>query len=396
VEKAKPPADRRALVLADGGGLYLQVSLGAERNIRKSWCFRYERFGRRHEMGLGSAHDVSLAEARDKAAEYRKQLLTDEDPLRVRRAKKQSLKESEAKQRTFKECTEAYLRAHADGWRSRHARQWADSVRQYAFPTLGPMLVQDIETAHVLHCLQAHWQEIPETMSRVRGRIEKILGYAIAAGYRPDPNPARWTSHLATLLPARRTLRPTVHHKALPYDRVGDFLAELRQRDNDAARCLAFQILCAVRPGEAVGAQWAEIDLSKRLWVIPKTRMKGAHEHRVPLPPAAEDILMAMKHREGRIFNTGKTSVRNLAKAAGSTVHGFRSCFTDWAHERTNYPKVVIDMALAHKVADAVEAAYRRGDLFEKRAQLMAAWADFLAKPTIAPAGSIVPLRRVP
>src|SRR5262245_4729576 len=308
VRTAKPPRGQQACMLADGANLYLQVSTGADGNIRKSWCFRYEVNGRRHEMGLGPLHTIGLAEARDKARTLRQQLLDDIDPLEARHARQQALAAEVAKRVTFKQCGAEYLTAHADGWRNpKHAAQWRSTLETYAYPVLGNLAVSDIEVAHVLRALEPIWRTVPETASRVRGRVEKVLGLAIARGYRSNSaNPAAWRGLLATLLPAKGKLRTVRHHRALPYAEMPAFMSALRQRSGDPARALEFLSLTACRPGMVVGAKWDEIDVKAKLWVVPASRMKAGKEHRVPLSSAALQILAGMKHREGRVFACGK------------------------------------------------------------------------------------------
>ena len=396
VRTAKPPRGQQACMLADGANLYLQVSTGADGNIRKSWCFRYEIAGRRHEMGLGPLHTIGLAEARDRARTLRQQLLDDIDPLEARRARQQSFAAEVAKRMTFKQCAEEFIRAHADGWRNpKHAAQWSSTLQQYAYPALGNLAVSEIEVAHVLRVLEPIWRRVPETASRVRGRVEAVLGYATVRGYRSGDNPARWRGHLATLLPAKGKLRAVRHHRALPYAEMPAFMSTLRQRSGDAARALEFLALTACRPGEVVGARWTEFDLKARTWVVPPVRMKSHREHRVPLSPAALAILAGMKHRDGKVFACGKTSLLETMRAmqANGVPHGLRATFRTWASERSNFAHEVIEQALAHVVSDAVVRAYARTTLFDRRRQLMEAWAAFIIKPITA--GDVVPLRKV-
>jgi len=396
VRTAKPPRGRQACMLADGGNLYLQVSRGADDNVRKSWCFRYEINGKRHELGLGSLATFGLAEARDRARALRQQLADHVDPLVARRARQQALAAEAAGRVTFKEAAEEYLRAHGDSWRNQqHAKQWRSTLETHAFPVLGNLAVNDISVAHVLRALEPIWRATPETASRVRGRIEKVIGLAIARGYRTNSvNPAAWRGLLATLLPAKGKLRTTKHHRSLPYAQMPAFMAALRQRDGDAARALEFLALTACRSGEVVGARWTEIDLRAATWVIPPTRMKSHREHRVPLSPAALAMLTSMKHREGRVFACGKTSLLEVTRAMGGACvpHGMRSSFRVWASERTSFPHEVAELCLAHVVSDATVRSYKRTDLFDRRRRLMDLWADFLARPA-ASGDVVVPLQ---
>jgi integrase len=376
---------------ADGGGLYLQVaSKGA-----KSWIFRFMMNGREREMGLGPLHAVSLADARSAAEKCRHMCHQDIDPIEARRAQRAQAALETAKAITFKECAEAYIEAHKAGWRNaKHADQWTNTLASFAYPAIGDLSVQAVDTPLVLKVLEPIWAVKTETASRVRGRIEAVLDWAMARGYRRGENPARWRGHLDKLLPARAKVRKVKHHSALPYADAGDFMAELREVGGTAARALEFTILTAARTGEVIGARWTEIDMVAGSWTIPGDRMKAGQEHRVPLPEAALAILRAAhKERDERhgdfVFPGGKRgkSLSNMAMLAllermsrdDLTVHGFRSTFRDWAAERTNFPNHVVEMALAHAVGDKVEAAYRRGDLFEKRRRLMDAWAKWCA-----------------
>jgi integrase len=249
--------------------------------------------------------------------------------------------------------------------------------------------VPSIDKDLVLRVLEPIWKEKPETASRVRGRIESILDWAAARDLRQGENPARWRGHLEHLLPAKSKIGKAEHHAALPYGEIGAFMGNLRQRSSTSARCLEFTILTAARTSEAIGATWNEIDLEAAVWTVSGSRMKGGLAHRVPLAPSAVDLLQAMQERRASEYvfsgvtvgaplsNTAMLKMLGLMGRGDLTVHGFRASFTDWAHEQTSFPGVVIDMALAHKVSDKVEAAYRRGDLFNKRRQLMEAWADY-------------------
>jgi integrase len=385
---------------ADGGGLYLHVGkLGS-----KSWVFRWRRAGKLRDMGLGAVNTIGLAEARDRALEQRKRVYDGGDPIAERRAQRQAELVETAKVMTFRECAEAYIGSHQAGWRNpKHAAQWPSTLGTYVYPVFGSLPVAAIDTAFVMRAVEPIWTTKPETASRVRGRIESVLDWAAARGYRAGENPARWRGHLENLLPARGKVRAVEHHAALPYADLGAFMVELRQQDGVAARALEFAILTAARTGEVIGATWAEIDLEGRLWAIPAGRMKAGREHRVPLSGAALAILRPLAEaRSGEHVFPGMRSGRPLSQAAmlmllrrmgrgDLTVHGFRSAFSDWCAERTAFPAEVREMALAHTVGDKVEAAYRRGDLFEKRRQLVEAWAAFCSAPTAG--GRVVPIR---
>jgi integrase len=372
---------------ADGAGLYLRVGpTGA-----KSWTFRYRSQGRLHDVGLGPLHTVTLAEARVKALELRKQRLAGEDPLEVKRAKRQQQRLDAAKTMTFRECAARYIAAHKAGWGRKSVEQWTASLETYANPILGDLPVQTVDVAFIMRVIEPLWADKTETASRVRGRIESVLDWATVRGYRKGDNPARWRGHLDHLLPKQSKVRRVEHRAALPYAEIGDFMVKLRARKAISARALEFAILTAARTGEVIGARWDEIDFADRVWVIPSERMKMVREHRVPLSQAAIDLLTPLAEFRQCDFvfpgaGAGESIERStmrmlLMRIMGNnetTVHGFRSTFRDWAAERTNFPREVVEMALAHAIESAVEAAYRRGDLFEKRRELADEWARYL------------------
>ena len=381
----------------DGGGLFLQVS----RYGTKSWVFRFKANGRLREMGLGSLDTYSLAEARERARNCRKLRDEGKDPIEERNAARLAVKLEATKAITFEQCAERHIAAHRAGWRNgKHRDQWSSTLETYVNPIIGALPVQAIDTTLVMKAVEPIWNEKPETASRVRGRIEAILDWATARGFRAGENPARWRGHLDKLLPKKTKVRRIEHHAALPYREIAAFVAELRQQEGVAARALEFAILTAARTGEVIGALWGELDLADRLWTIPAERMKADKEHRVPLSDAAIAILEDLQRvRQGDYVFPGGRAGRPISNMAMTmtlrrmgrgelTVHGFRSSFRDWAAERTGFPAEVAEMALAHAVSDKVEAAYRRGDLFQKRRQLMDAWARYCATP--APAGKVV------
>jgi integrase len=317
--------------------------------------------------------------------------------VEARKAKRAEERLTAATATTFEQCAERYIAAHRSGWRNpKHAAQWPSTLKTYAYPVFGSLPVQAVDTGLVMKVLEPIWHAKPETASRVRGRIEAVLDWATVRGYRKGENPARWRGHLDKLLPARGKVRKVEHHAALPYAEMGDFMAALREQEGIAARALEFLILTAARTSEVIGARWQEFDLEGKLWIVSADRIKGGKEHRVPLSGAALTIIEAMKEtRESEfVFPGGKAGkpLSNMAmlkalermERTELTAHGFRSSFRDWSAERTNYPREVAEMALAHTVGDKVEAAYRRGDLFRKRRQLMAAWARYCAgRPVI-------------
>jgi integrase len=386
-------------LIADGGGLYLRIADGGT----KSWIFRYGESGKLRDMGLGPVHTISLAEARALATECRKLRLQGIDPIAQRHAQRATQRAAEAKAMTFVECAERYMASHEGAWRNAtHRAQWVTTLRDYVYPVIGAHAVAAIGTAAVMKVLEPIWMTRTETASRVRGRIEAVLDWARARGYRDGDNPAQWRGHLDHLLPARAKVQKPKHHAALPYAEIGGFMAKLREDSGIPARALEFVILTAARLGEGIGATWDEVDLANRIWTVPASRMKMGKEHRVPLSSAAIAVLKAMQAiRHGELVFPGRDGrpitrlavLKVVKKLAGDfTTHGFRSSFRDWAAERTAFPAELAEMALAHSVGTAVEAAYRRTDLFDKRRKLMDAWAVFCAKP--ATSGKVVAIGR--
>jgi integrase len=392
IAAAKPQRGERIL-LADGGNLHCQITRGKSA-VNRSWIFRYELDGKRHDLGLGSLDTLDLAEARAKARSLRQQLLDGFDPYAARqqqRAGRLAQAAERAGAMTFRQCAIACMSAHSDGWRNaEHKRQWRSSLEQYVLPTLGDLPVAEIDTPHVVKALEPIWKDKPETASRVRGRIEKVLGWATVRGFRSGDNPARWRGHLAELFPAKGKIAKPVHHVALPYADVPTLMIELAGIDRAASRALEFTVLTAARAGEVLGATWDEIDMAAKIWTVPAGRMKAGKEHRVPLSARAVALLTALPRTGKRVFNVGRTvMLENLQRLRpGATIHGFRSSFRDWASERTNVPAHVAEQALAHAVGSGVERAYHRTDLFEKRRRLMDAWAVWCARP--APTGATV------
>jgi integrase len=395
VAKAKKPG-----LLSDGGGLYLRIAPGGS----KQFIFRYAVNGRLRDMGIGPVHTVSLAMAREKALEARRLRLEGIDPIAHKKARIAALQAADAKTMTFKQCAEGFIRDNEKEWKNvAHRQQWTSTLARYVYPVIGDMPVTTIDTPLVLKVIKPVWGERTATAARVRGRIEAILGWATVHHYRSGDNPARWQGLLEHALPAQSKVAKTEHHVALPYAEVAGFMAKLQQHTSPAAKCLEFIVLTAARLAEATGTMWSEIDFKARTWTVPASRMKGGREHRVPLSDAAMAVIDAMAAirmndyvfpglRDGQ--PVGTRTLQNLVKRIGGeiTVHGFRSCFRDWAAERTSFPREVAEMALAHAIPSAVEAACRRGDLFEKRRRLMAAWADFCTKPAAA-TGKVVAIR---
>jgi integrase len=387
VAKATEPG-----LYADGAGLYLRVGRGGA----KSWAFRFMRNGVAREMGLGGLMKVSLADARRKAIDVRLQLSNGVDPLARRQndaANRQATERlAAARSMTFDQCADAYIRAHEGSWRNaKHRKQWSSTLATYVLPVFGSLPVQEIDITLLMRVLEPIWSLKPETANRVRGRIEAILDWAKVRGFRAGENPARWRGHLDHLLPARSKVRQVKHHAALPYDELGALMKDLRGCEGVAAAALEFLILTVARTGEVIGARWPEIDFKNRIWTLPLERMKGRREHRVPLSKPAMAVLERMRGQGADFIFPGLNPGRSLSNMAllvllgrmgrgDVTAHGFRSTFRDWAAERTNFPREVAEAALAHAIDDKVEAAYRRGDLFEKRRRLMDAWAEFCAK----------------
>jgi integrase len=381
--------------------LYLLVSTG----LRSSWIYRYQDDGRKHDHGLGPYPDISLAEARQARLACDRLRRDGIDPIEARRTKRRQARIASAKGMTFRQCAEAYIKAHEMAWKNpKHAAQWPSTLETYVYPAFGSLPVQAIDVGLVMKAIESIWTRKPETASRVRGRIESVLDWATARGYRQGENPARWRGHLENLLPKKAKVRRVEHHAALPYVELPDFMIELRQQEGIAARALEFTILTVARTSEAMGAKWSEIDFKAHLWTVPAERMKAGREHRVPISEPALALLAAMREvREGDFVFPGGRVNRPLSNMAflmllrrmgrgDLTAHGFRSTFSDWCSEQTNFPAEVREMALAHTVSDKVEAAYRRGDLFQKRRQVMDAWARFA---TTTPDDNVIPIPTV-
>ena len=370
----------------DGAGLWLQVS----KSITKSWIFRYTIAGKQREMGLGALHTVTLSEARAKAKSCRSLLLAGQDPLDARKASQLADAMERAKMITFDQCAAAYIAAHRGSWKNaKHAAQWESTLATYAGPIIGALPVAAVDTALVVKVLGPIWQEKTETATRLRGRIESVLDWATVSKFRIGENPARWRGHLDNLLADPNKVSKVEHHPALPWRELGAFMAELRKREGIAARGVEFAILTATRSGEVRGARWDEIDMDAAIWTIPAERMKAGREHRVPLSTSAMERLK-MAPRLGEIVFPGRgkdTSLSDMSLTAvlrrmgrgDITIHGFRSTFRDWCSESVanSFPREVCEHALAHSLPDKVEAAYRRGDLIEKRKILMQTWADY-------------------
>lgn len=403
---------------AVGGVAGLHLSVRNEQ--ARSWILRTRVGSLRRDIGLGGFPDVTLAGAREAAREAKEKIRAGIDPVAERRELRSQLLAQQAREVTFADAAaEVIKNKQAEASNPKHAAQWASTLKTYAFPVLGKMAVADIEIAHVLKVLRPHWETKTETMTRVRQRVEAVLAWATANGHRSGDNPAAWRGNLDAVLPKPSKVAKVKGHAALPYACAAEFMADLRTRDGLAAKALEFTILTASRSGEVRGATWDEIDLAAKVWTVPADRMKAKVEHRVPLSPAAVSLLEALPRMEGNplVFPAprgGEMSDATMAavikrmnanRPEGEaytdpkqdkrpiTVHGFRSTFRDWAGESTAYPGEAIEQALAHTIRNAAEAAYRRGDMLEKRRRLMADWADYLAAPA-GSAGSVTPIRR--
>lgn len=388
-------------------GLHLQVLPGGGR----TWLLRVTVGAnaggkqRRSEVGLGGYPAVTLQQVRDKAREVREKIAQGIDPIAERKAARSALLASRANDMTFGTATQSYIEAKADEWRNpKHRQQWNNTLETYAFPIIGKLQVRDIDTPHILSILEPIWKVKTETASRLRGRIEAVLDWATARKYRDGMNPARWKGHLDMMLARPTKVGKNGNHPALPVAMMDKFMKHLRRMEGTGARGLEFTILTAARSGEVRGATWNEIDLKEKVWTIPAERIKAGKEHRVPLTDEAVKLLKALPRFEDSnlVFPAprgGELSDMTLAAVikrmheaetkAGrkgyldpkqdkiATPHGFRSTFRDWAAEHTNHPREVAEMALAHTIESKVEAAYRRGDLFQKRRALMEDWAAF-------------------
>lgn len=370
----------------DGGGLYLQVT----KTGAKSWIFRFAVAGKEHEMGLGPLHTVDLAAARQRAKQCRLLLVDGRNPLTERRASQTETSVAKAKRTTFDECAAAYIDAHRGSWKSaKHVSQWENTVATYASPLIGALPVSEVDTDLVVKVLAPIWRKKTETAVRLRGRIECILDWATVSKFRHGENPARWRGHLDNLLANPNKIAPVKNHPALPWQEIQPFMQLLRAREGVAARAIEFAILTACRSGEVRGATWSEVDLEAKLWTIPAERMKAGKEHRVPLASGALALLTSLQ-RSGEVVFPGRdkeTSLSDMSLTAvlrrmgrgEITVHGFRSTFRDWCSEApdNSFSREICEHALAHSLPDKVEAAYRRGDLLEKRILLMQVWSNY-------------------
>lgn len=376
---------------SDGDGLYLKVQPSSKNGvINKSWIFRWGAQGK-NSMGLGSEKTISLKEARELAVECRRKVARGIDPKAERDKIQNELRTAKAKSITFKEATLKFIETHKASWKNeKHTQQWFNSLDTHAFDVIGHKACSDITKDDVLAVLNPIWTTKTETATRVRGRIENILDWAIAMGYRKDVNVAVLKGNLQPLLPTIKKRQRVKHHNAMPYDELPKFFKSIKNDPSLSARALVFCILTATRTSETCNAEWTEIDLNKSIWVIPKERMKRDIEHRVPL---ATQVCELLSHYKSSTSNYVFHSERRESKAISNmsmltylqrkdgleklTVHGFRSSFRDWAAEKGNFSREVCEQALAHALKDQTEAAYQRADYFDKRVELMQAWADY-------------------
>jgi integrase len=402
----------------DGGGLWLQVSSSGS----KSWIFRFTLNRKQREMGLGAVHTVSLAEARLKAREHRLMLQGGKDPLENREELKRADALARAKMMTFDQCANEYIATHRSGWKNiKHAGQWESTLTTYASPIFGAFPVAEIDTSLVMKVLSPIWTLKTETATRVRGRIESVLGWATTSCFREGENPARWKGHLENLLASPNKIKNVQHQPSLSWQEIGAFMIALRQQESIAAQAVEFCILTAARTGEVRGATWDEIDIEGGLWVIPDHRMKGGVKHHVPLSTGAKSLLSKIPKVGKHVF-TGANYGKGLSdmsllevcrrldeaniKSGGKgwkdptlnrtiTTHGFRATFRTWGGEfvANSFPNEVLEHALAHKLPDKVEAAYTRGTMFEKRIMLMQAWSDYCDR--VQEMASVTPIRKV-
>jgi integrase len=411
VRNLSHPSGKGNALFAVGGvtGLYMQITPSGGR----SWILRTTVGKARRDIGLGGFPTVTLAQARDKAREARDKIERGVDPVAERQAMKAALIAASGRGLTFGKAVESYLKAKLDAFKNaKHRQQWENTLSRYALPVLGKMMVQDIAVQDVLRVLQPIWHDKTETASRLRGRIESVLSWATVAGHRRGDNPARWAGNLKELLPAPSKVAREGNQPALTLEDAPRWFAALKTRDGMGARALEFLVLTAARSQEVRGATWEEIDLEKALWIAPAARMKMGREHRVPLTAEAVALLKALPRmkdnplvfpaaRGGQLSDMTVSAVmRRMSEAdigeGGSgfldrvskrpaVPHGLRSTFRDWAAERTNFPGEMAEVALAHKISNAVEASYRRGDMIEKRRRMMGEWGEFLtAAPKLA------------
>jgi integrase len=373
-------------------GLYLSINA----NGARSWILRTKVGSRRTDIGLGSYPAITLSVARERALEAKDKIRQGIDPIADKRARRSVI------EWTFDRCASEYIALHRAGWKNaKHAQQWENTLATYASPEFGSKHVREIGISEVLSAIQPHWLTKNETMVRLRNRIELVLSWAAVKGYRAKENPAAWRGNLDSVLPKPSKVNKRQAHKALPYAQINAFVSKLALSDGMSAKCLHFLILTATRSNEARGAQWSEIDIQSRTWTIPAERMKADREHRIPLSAPAIELLEALPRFEGndnvfqgranKPLSDMSLTLHMRRMAVDAVPHGFRSTFIDWAAERTNYPPELREMALAHKIANQTQAAYQRGDMFERRRALMNDWAVFTK--TVPETANVVQIR---
>lgn len=389
IEKAKKPGR-----IADGGGLYLQVTVGSDDRIRRSWLVRYRLNGKTREMGLGPLEIMDLGDARDAAKQARKRAGQQIDPIEARESERAQAAQASAPKLTFKQAAEKFIDTHESGWSNpKHRQQWRNTLDTYAYPAFGSKPITEVTRADIIGVLDPIWKEKTETASRVMNRCVRVLEWSVARGYRTGEEVAAWPKLIQRALPPRSKIQKVEHHPALPYADMKHFMAQLSERSTTTARALEFLILTASRTTETLQARWTEIDLKAAVWTVPGERMKNRRPHRVPLSKKAVSILKDVKRLRSKewVFpglrgHLSETSLLTVLEGMGRddiTVHGFRSTFRDWAAERTSFPREVAEKALAHVVKDKAEAAYQRGDMLDKRRVMMEDWAKFCS-PTRA------------
>lgn len=376
-------------------GLYLKVVPSGAR----SWILRQKVGFKRRDMGLGGFPEVTLSDALEAARKARQLVREGVDPILSRQQAHSALLAQQAAAVTFEKAAKDFMEARCEGWRNaKHRAQWGSTLQTYAYPFIGDLLVSDITLPQVLAVLRPIWKSRTETASRVRGRIEQVLDWCTVQGFRKGDNPARWRGHLDKVLAKPSKLAGTQHHKALPFGDMPAFMPLLRLQQGTGARALEFAILTAARSGEVRGAQWSEIDFKAAMWTVPEGRMKAGKEHRAPLSSAAVALLQALPRGGSFVFPAlrGDKPLSDMTLSAvlrrmevKAVPHGFRSTFRDWVAECTNYPSDLAEMALAHTISDKVEAAYRRGDMLDRRREMMQAWSDFAGGKK-----NVLPMRR--
>ena len=406
-------------------GLLLQIHkpVRATSIPARSWILRIRIAGDRQHIGIGPYPTVALAEAREEAKKIVGSLRQGVNPKNEKKRKRSALIDAVAKNKTFKECAEAYIAAHsAEFSNEKHRKQWSATLESYAYPIIGDMLVADISMRNVLAVLKqdikdpktnktlgAFWETKTTTASRLQGRIKTILDFTIVNEYRQGPNPALWSGYLDTQLAAPAKIKKVKHHPAIPYPQIGDFMVQLRKNESISAKALQFLILTAVRSGSVRSADWSEINLENKLWIIPAGHTKTKQEHRVPLSDQAIALLNSLPKLavSAKIFPSLKgKSLSDMALSqlmrgmkerkefnGDGVPHGFRSTFRDWGAEQTIYPDEIRKSASGHTVGNAVQKAYQRTDLLEKRRQLMIQWAKFLEKPSVNKTSKVKPIR---